>query len=80
MTSDIVAELPQGTLVYAARQCCTMNDKGKNVNRMGIARPVHGYVSLKMLKDTTRKPPKGFYDPTPEELEMRAKEQERGEE
>ena len=21
-------------LVYAARQCCTMNDKGKNVNRM----------------------------------------------
>jgi hypothetical protein len=80
MTSDIVAELPQGTLVYAARQCCTMNDKGKNVNRMGIARPVHGYVSLKMLKDTTRKPPKEFYDPTAEELEMRAKEQERGEE
>lgn len=71
MTSPVVTELPKGTLVYAARHCVVKHNN-KDLKRVGIARPCHGYVSLKMLTDTTRKPPKEFYDPTPEELAARA--------
>lgn len=76
MTSDVVCEIPKGTLVLVARRAMIKHNN-KDVERAGIARPCHGYVSMKMLQKTNRKPPKEFYDPTPEEIAAReAKEQE----
>lgn len=72
MTSDLIAELPRGALVLVHRRALIKHN-GKDVTRCGIARPVHGFVSAKMLQPTKRKPDREFFDPTPQDIEYQKK-------
>ena len=79
MGSEKVAELPKGTIVFVVRRCQIKHD-GKDVARAGIARPHAGYVSARMLQPTNREPPRSYFDPTGEELELEARRREDGNE
>ena len=67
MTSDLVQELPKGTLVFVWRRC-SIKHNNKDVVRAELVRPCRGFCSLKMLQPSGRTPPPEYFEPLPEEL------------